>query len=174
MEKQNSVAKVLRVIGIAIMIGGFFLAIIVGSSAPEGGLFWSSTLTVLFSSFTTGTLFVGFSEVIALLQKIHDQLNHDRTQTSASSSGNVRKGVEQKAWHPSPQDLEDILDLYQDKNVREIKTSPYEDYCVVQIEGEDHIEVVELGGFKPKKVSADSEPDLVNDLQKWFNNLPSS
>lgn len=172
MERQNSVAKVLRFIGIAIMIGGLFFAIIIGSSAPEGGLFWSSALTVLFSGFTTGMLFVGFSEVIALLQKIYNQLHQDRFETPASTSSDVPKGVEQKNWHPSPQNLEAILELYQDKNVREIKASPYEDYCVVQIEGEDHIEVVELGGFKPKKVSADSEPELVNNLQKWFNNLP--
>ncbi|CAM3872893.1 hypothetical protein [Mesobacillus thioparans] len=173
MEKQSSVAKVLRFIGIAIIIGGLILLFILGSQSPEGGLYWGGALSVLFYSIVIGMLFIGFSEIIALLQKIYGQLHQERSELSASSS-NVPKGVEQKNWYPSPHDLEGILELYQDKNVREIKASPYEDYCVVQIEGEDHIEVVELGGFKPRKVSADSAPELVNDLQKWFNNSPSS
>ncbi|ESU33487.1 hypothetical protein G3A_06095 [Bacillus sp. 17376] len=171
MEKQNSVAKVLRVIGIIIMIGGFFLALTTGSSQNLG-----MALPVLFSSFVTGMLFIGFSEVIALLQKIHFQLYQDGSKATASSSNEpeVDQPQEQKEWQPSPQDLEDIQELYQDQKVTKIEASPYEDYCVVQIEGKDHIEVVELGGFKPKKVTAASKPDLVNNIQKWFKNLTPS
>jgi hypothetical protein len=168
-EKQNIVAKVLRVIGIAIMIGGFFLALTTGSSQNLG-----MALPVLFSSVVTGMLFIGFSEVIALLQKIHLQLYQDETKATASTSKEpeVDHPQEQIKWHPSPQDLEDIQELYHDQKVTKIEASPYEDYCVVQIEGKDHIEVVELGGFKPKKVSAASKSEIVNNIQRWFNNLP--
>ncbi|WP_226674819.1 hypothetical protein [Mesobacillus jeotgali] len=176
MEKQNIVAKVLRVIGIVIMIGGFFIALSMGSRASEVGLNSGIALPALFSSFVTGMLFIGFSEVIALLQKIHLQLYQEGTKATASSSNDpeVDHPLEQKKWHPSPQDFADIQELFHDQKVTKIEASPYEDYCVVQIEGKDHIEVVELGGFKPKKVSAASKPDLVNDIQKWFNNLPPS
>ncbi|MBT2682317.1 hypothetical protein [Bacillus sp. ISL-37] len=179
MEKQNSVAKVLRVIGFVIMIGGFFIALSLGSRASEMGQNWELTLPALFSSFVTGMLFIGFSEVIALLQKIHLQLHQDGTRAT-DSSGNEHeveqpvKLQEQKEWYPSPQDFEDIQELYHEQNVTKIEASPFEDYCVVQIDGKDHIEVVELGGFKPKKVSAASKPELVNNIQKWFNNLPPS
>lgn len=171
MEKQNIVAKVLRVIGIAIMIGGFFLALTTGSSQNLG-----MALPVLFSSFVTGMLFIGFSEVIALLQKIYLQLYKGGTKVTASSSTEpeVEQPQEEIKWHPSAQELVDIQEIYNGQKITKIEASPYEDYCVVQIEGEDHIEVVELGGFKPKKVSAASKPDLVNNIQKWFNNLPSS
>jgi hypothetical protein len=175
-EKQNTVAKVLRVIGFVIMIGGFFLALSMGSRAPEVGQNLGLTLPALFSSFVTGMLFIGFSEVIALLQKIHLQLHQDGTRTTASSSKEpeVDQPQEHKEWHPSPQDIKDIQELYQGQKVTKIEASPYEDYCVVQVEGRDYIEVVELGGFKPKKVSAASKPDLVNNIQRWFNNLPQA
>lgn len=170
MEKQNSVAKVLRVIGIIIMIGGFFIALTTGSSQNLG-----MALPVLFSSFVTGMIFIGFSEVIALLQKINFQLYQDGSKATATSSKEPEVDQPQeKEWQPSPQDLEDIQELYHDQKVTKVEASPYEDYCVVHIEGKDHMEVVELGGFKPKKVSAASKPDLVNNIQKWFNNLPPS
>jgi hypothetical protein len=175
-EKQNSVAKVLRLIGIAIMIVGFFLAVSMGTSAPEVGQNMGISLPALFSSFVTGMLFIGFSEVIALLQKIHLQLYQDPTKETASSSKEpeVEQPQEQKEWLPSSQDIEDIQELYPNQKVTKIEATPYEDYCVVQFEGEDNIEVVELGGFKPKKVSAASKPDLVNNIKNWFDNLPPS
>jgi hypothetical protein len=175
-EKQNIVAKVLRVIGIVIMIGGFFIALSMGSRAPEMGQNLGLTLPALFSSFVTGMLFIGFSEVIALLQKIHLQLYQDVTKatTSSSNKAEVEQTQEQKEWRLSQQDIADIQELYHDQKVTKIEASPYEDYCVVQVEGNDHIEVVELGGFKPKKVSAASKPDLVTNIQIWFYNLPQS
>ncbi|WP_226087725.1 hypothetical protein [Mesobacillus sp. S13] len=161
MEKQNSVAKVLRIIGFAVMIGGFLLASIEGPGESTGGM----TLSALFSSFVTGMLFIGFSEVIALLQKIYHQLSQ------SSSSDNDKVEVEQplvpKEWQPSPLDLDTIQELYPGQKIK-ISASPFEDYCVVQIEGENHIEVVEVGGFKPRKITADSEPVLVNKIQNWF------
>lgn len=176
MEKQNSVAKVLRLVGIAIMIVGFFLAVSMGSRASEVGLNMGIALPALFSSFVTGMLFIGFSEVITLLQKIYLQLYQDGTMATVSSDNepDAEQPQEKIEWNPSPQDLEEIQQLFHEQKVTKIEASPYEDYCVVQIDGEDHIQVVELGGFKPKKVSAASKPDLVNNIQKWFNNLPPS
>ncbi|WLR57260.1 hypothetical protein LC048_10580 [Mesobacillus subterraneus] len=176
MEKQNIVAKVLRIIGIVIMIGGFFITLNMGSRAEEVGLHSGIAWPVLFSSFVTGMLFIGFSEVIALLQKIQLQLYQDETKETAlsSSDSELDPPQEQKEWHLSPQDLEDIQELYHDQKLTKIEASPLEDYCVVQIDGKNRIEVVELGGFKPKKVSTASKPNLVNNLQNWFNNLPPS
>jgi hypothetical protein len=175
-DKQNSVAKVLRVIGFVIMIGGIFIALSLGSRAPEVGQNWGIALPALFSSFVTGMLFIGFSEVIALLQKINLQLYQDGSKTTISSNNEPDEvqPIERIEWHPSPQDVEEIQELFHDQKITKIEASPFEDYCVVQIDGEDHIQVVELGGFKPKKVSVASKPDLVNNLQKWFNNLPPS
>ncbi|MGV2939229.1 hypothetical protein AB5I83_06530 [Mesobacillus sp. LC4] len=171
MEKQNSVAKVLRIIGFAVMIGGFLLASIEGPGESTGGM----TLSALFSSFVTGMLFIGFAEVIALLQKIYHQLS--QSSSSDQSMSNDKVEVEQprvpKEWQPSPLDVDTIQKLYPGQKIK-ISASPFEDYCVVQIEGENHIEVVEVGGFKPRKITADSEPVLVSKIQNWFNKLPSS
>lgn len=173
-EKQNSVAKVLRIIGFAVMIGGFILATIEGPGESEGVHNGGMTLTALFSSFVTGMLFIGFSEVIALLQKIHLQLSQNSSSDHAIS--NVKDEVEQpqvqKDWQLSLQDHNAIQELYPGQNVK-ILATPFEDYCAVQIEGEAHIEVVEIGGFKPMKITADSQPKLFNKIQEWFSNRPS-
>ena len=175
MEKQNSVAKVLRIIAFAIMIGGFILATIAGPGESEGGYNGGFTLSALFSSFVTGMLFIGFSEVIALLHKIHLQLPQNSSNVNDLSNNKDKVELPQipKEWLPTPQDLEDIQELYLGQKLKVLAT-PYEDYCVVQVEGEDDIEVVEIGGFKPKKLTAESEPELFNKIQNWFNNLPSS
>jgi hypothetical protein len=171
-ENQNSVGKVLRVIGVVVMIGGFFIALISGSS---NGVNWSQTLPALFSSFVTGMVFIGFSEVIALLHKIHLQLPQNDIKATARENNQqeVEHLLAQIDWQPSPEDLENIQELYSGQNIK-IEASPFEDYCVVQIDGKDHIEVVEVGGFKPKKITVDSEPELFNKIQNWFNNLASS
>lgn len=160
-EKQNSVAKVLRIIGFAVMIGGFLLASIEGPGESTRGM----TLSALFSSFVTGMLFIGFSEVIALLQKIYHQLS--QSSSSDNDKVEVEKSLVPKEWQPSPLDVDAIQELYPGQKIN-ISASPFEDYCVVQIEGENHIEVVEVGGFKPRKITADSEPVLVNKIQNWF------
>lgn len=171
MEKQNSVAKVLRIIGIAVMIGGFILATIEGPGESNGGM----TLSALFSSFVTGMLFIGFSEVIALLQKIHLQLSQNGSSDHAMSNDKdeVEQIQVQKDWQLSRQDIEAIQELYFGQKV-EILATPFEDYCVVQIEGEVQIEVVELGGFKPMKIAADSEPKLFQKIQEWFSDRSSN
>lgn len=161
MEKENVVAKWLRWIGMAIMIGGFLLAVNFGGN-----------LSILFSSLVSGMLFIGFAEVITLLQKILFQLQQDSPNANSSSSQESveEQQREQKEWHLSKQDQEDIQELYKNQKITNIEASPFEDYCIVQIEGENHIDVVELGGFKPKKVSFAAEPELVNDIQKWYYN----
>ncbi|MBT2663353.1 hypothetical protein [Bacillus sp. ISL-45] len=170
MEIQNSVAKVLRIIGFAVMIGGFILATIEGPGESNGRM----SLTALFSSFVTGMLFIGFSEVIALLQKIYLQLSQNSSSAHAMSNDKdeVEQPQVQKDWELSPQDLDAIQELYPGQNVK-ILATPFEDYCVIQIEGEVHIEVVELGGFKPKKITADSQPKLFHKIQEWVNNRSS-
>lgn len=175
MEKQNSVAKVLRIIGFAVMIGGFILAAIAGPGESEGGYNGGMTLTALFSSFVTGMLFIGFSEVISLLQSIHFQLsqNSSSDHTMSNDRDEVEQQQVQKDWQLSPLDLDAIQELYPGKNVK-ILATPFEDYCVVQIEGKSHIEVIELGGFKPIKITADSEPKLFNQIQEWFSNRSSN
>ncbi|MBT2641504.1 hypothetical protein J7I80_04650 [Bacillus sp. ISL-41] len=171
MEKQNSVAKVLRIIGLAIMIGGFILATIEGPGESDNG---GMTLTALFSSFVTGMLFIGFSEVITLLQKIYLQLSQNSSgdHEKSNDKDDVEQTQVQKDWQLSQLDLDAIQELYPGQNVK-ILATPFEDYCVIQIEGEENIEVVELGGFKPMKITADSEPKLFNKIQEWFSNRSS-
>ena len=84
MEKRtayNTVAKVLAVIGWLIYIGGFILGIYYGYRAFEGYLYYIIeseyfpiiTLCVWASAFVSGTVFLGFAEIIKLLHAIKNK-----------------------------------------------------------------------------------------------------
>ena len=66
---ENNIAKVLRFISVAIYIVGAIAGIYLGNLSFD---FWTTALTVWISSFISGTVFLGFREVISLLQKILD------------------------------------------------------------------------------------------------------
>lgn len=72
---ENKVAKILRSIGKGTMIGGTIFAIILGFYlynevySLEDGVIFAIVVSIIFTEFVTGMLFIGFSEVIYLLQK---------------------------------------------------------------------------------------------------------
>lgn len=84
--EENKVAKYIKIIGILIIvlgvIGSFVLGDIYAVVETYGTTFtfteetynWPVTLIGIFSSMVSGILFIGFSEVINLLQKTVTQL----------------------------------------------------------------------------------------------------
>ena len=67
---ENGVAKTLRIIGIVEVICGVILGIVV---LADGGDFAWIGIAVMITSFITCMMFVGFAEIIKLLQKNADK-----------------------------------------------------------------------------------------------------
>ena len=71
-DRSNSVAKVLRGIGIADIVLGFIASIIVGlvvADSVEGGIGFLAFLCWFGVSIVSGMIFIGFAEIISLLQQ---------------------------------------------------------------------------------------------------------
>jgi len=73
-DGKNSIAGTLKVIAWLTFIGGFILGFIVGNVTAEYSweFNFASALITWVSSFVSGMLFLGFAEIIILLQKIVD------------------------------------------------------------------------------------------------------
>ena len=68
MNNENTISKILKIIGIATIAVGILASLILGNSADE------ITITIggIIGSVISGMLFIGFSEVINLLQQNAD------------------------------------------------------------------------------------------------------
>lgn len=67
---ENSIAKTLRIIGIVEVICGIILGFIILASGEDFG--WVG-IAVMITSFITCMMFLGFAEIINLLQKNADK-----------------------------------------------------------------------------------------------------
>jgi|GEM_PF-2490610 len=68
---ENIIANVLRITSVAIYLIGAITGLYLGNQYYEFS--WSIALSIWISSFISGTVFLGFREVILLLQKILDK-----------------------------------------------------------------------------------------------------
>lgn len=86
-ERKNSVGSVLKALAILTYIGGAILGIIYGNAfAICGGFSMPVALLAWISSFVSGTLLYGFSEVIYLLQDIKWNTFSSNSISSSDSS----------------------------------------------------------------------------------------
>lgn len=73
-KTENKIASVLTIIGWLMYIAGFTLGIAFGQSSVYGGGFNASIAFIWWgSALISGTMFLGFAEVIKLLQEIRDK-----------------------------------------------------------------------------------------------------
>ncbi|WP_417900467.1 hypothetical protein ABN702_09565 [Bacillus haimaensis] len=155
---ENKVGVILRIIGFGIIIIGFILAIKVISETESFGL----GVPLFFETFVTGMVFIGFAEVINLLQSInnkikplgHDQVdseekslpeNKDYTETTGSAEAEIREFYAER-----------------NRNVQEINPTPFQDFYIVNVDGITVL--VELGGFSPEVYASNNWP---GEIKTW-------
>ncbi|MFB5281912.1 hypothetical protein [Peribacillus sp. Hz7] len=91
---ENSVAKILRIIGIVEIILGVILGFIlgrvdVGSFTERYVQVWSTTFMWWIVGFISGMLIIGLSEVIELLHKINKKVGKD--EVNETNEGTVKE-----------------------------------------------------------------------------------
>lgn len=82
---NNFVGKILKIIGVLTIISGVITGWIVWgviADAYNGSIGFAANFVVFGSSFITGMLFIGFSEVIYLLQSINDKESYSKQNES--------------------------------------------------------------------------------------------
>ncbi|WP_394218715.1 hypothetical protein [Halobacillus trueperi] len=144
MERSNRIAKLLTYCAFGIMVlGAFsFFVIILGQRFGAG----VQGLTVLISSLVTGILFLGFAEVIHLLQGIYNQSkDHEASEVDFT----YEQAVEETS-KVDPEDEQEIRSFFKERNqkVEEIHPTDEPFIYIVEVEGERR--KVEAGGFTLK------------------------
>jgi hypothetical protein len=176
---ENSVGKVLRVIGLVQIAAGLIIGLVWGgSNDPSGESFnFSVFISCTATGFISGILFIGFAEIIHLLQKIYNQLQglptikmaagpepgEPSTDTGSTQEINMGEPVELNDL-----DKEKVLALYNNQKLADILPTPYEGYCIVQFSNRDEISIVDVGGFKAVE-SKDIE--MNQKIKQWYEQI---
>ncbi|SES65063.1 hypothetical protein SAMN05216389_101252 [Oceanobacillus limi] len=181
--KENQVAKILYIIGIAQIGIGFVLGLIVGATetviyGPNGfgqvqsGFNFSIFITWTLGGFVSGMLFIGFSEVIKLLHEINWKM---KVPESGKAEGLMLDTNQKQVnvtvnWELEEAELEKIKDFYQEEEIIEIIPANIEGYCVVKLQQETGrmIRIVEVSGFGVEEIN---EGKTKKKIIRWYNEL---
>lgn len=167
MNKENTVGKILKVIGVIVVVAGSILGLITGSRAGRFGLI--PALYLIGTTFVSGMLFIGFPEIIKLLHEINLKINGSEKKNGeeafqiASEKGQKDNEI---IWEMDPRDKAQIEQLFKENNqaVLEIVQTPSK--FIYAVKTEDAIKIVEAGGFKATILNDDEYPKI----KEWVVN----
>ncbi|MGM0835451.1 MAG: hypothetical protein ACQEV7_04800 [Bacillota bacterium] len=154
---ENKVGGILRIIGYGIIIIGFIFAVQVISETEIFRL----GVALFFKMFVTGMVFIGFAEVINLLQSINNKIkpldNDDMVHVEQKSLPENKDHFE--ATGSAEAEIREFYDE-RNRNVQEIKPTPFQDFYIVNVDGITVL--VELGGFSPEVYASNNWPAEIN------------
>lgn len=150
LERNNPIATALFFVGIFIIACSAVSGLLYGTSLDyyflgqlQSMLGWS----IFISGIICGLVFLGFSEVIKLLQGIYNQ--NEKPPTDEKHEVKLAKSPSVKSII-TDHIFQKITEFYQTQNVKvaDIEETDQEDFFKVTLE-DGSTEWVELGGFKP-------------------------
>lgn len=161
-SRENIIASVLRVIGWCCLAFGILFGMIYGMiDRPEEQFVQDSfyemvTLTSIVSGIIWCVIFLGFSEVVSLLQGIYNQGEKKEKHAikkkpilTPKQELALQAEAEIKSYYAS---VNKVIDL--------IESTEIED--VYRVEREGNLEYIELGGFKPKVLTEEDFNKLLD------------
>lgn len=163
MDRENTIASILRIIGVIVIIIGFLSLLFWSSGDHTEGLGnlssqlgWSS----FFSSIVSGVILIGFAEVISLLQGIYNRQAKPVEQPSQEGNLEVQPTQKTGEFMPTGDVLEGIYAFYEKKNeqVKEIRPTHYEGIAIVDLER--RVDVIDVNGFTPKVLTKEERSRL--------------
>lgn len=158
---ENKVGEILRVIGFGMIIIGFILAVQV---IYETGIFRMG-VALFFDMSVTGMVFIGFAEVINLLQSINNKIKpHGNDDKEHVAKENLPKNIDNFVATDSAE--AEIREFYADRNrdVQEIKHTPFQDFYLVNVDGITVL--IEIGGFSPEVYASNNWPA---EIKVWYD-----
>jgi hypothetical protein len=166
MNNENTVGKILKVIGGIIIVVGIIFGLIIGSRAGRFGLIPS--VYIIVTTFVSGMLFIGFAEIIKLLHEINLKLNGNEKEVEKEDVELCQKEHDNNIinWEADSRDKAQIQELFKDNNqsVKEIIQTPKQFIYAVKTDGA--IKLVETGGFKPKLLNIEEYPEIKEWVQE--------
>lgn len=166
MNNENTVGKILKVIGGIIIVVGIIFGLIIGSRAGRFGLI--PFVYIIVTTFVSGMLFIGFAEIIKLLHEINLKLNGNEKEVEKEDVELCQKEHDNNIinWEADSRDKAQIQELFKDNNqsVKEIIQTPKQFIYAVKTDGA--IKLVETGGFKPKLLNIEEYPEIKEWVQE--------
>ncbi|MCG1020766.1 hypothetical protein [Sutcliffiella horikoshii] len=155
---ENTVGKILQILGFIVIGIGVLLAIIFASETGSIGM----ALSALFTSSVGGMVLIGFAEIIRLLERVVQKVN-----PFPSAAQSIKSGVEvtNQPVGLTEENKEEIKAFLQKNDIQydRILSTPREDFFIVVLKYEAML--IELGGFQPKLISKEKWP---HDLKHWY------
>ena len=169
---ENTVAKILFIIGVAQITIGIFVGLLFGfENTGFGNQFgWALFFTWTFGGITLGMLFIGFAENIQLLHRIcigMDVKEPEQDQVRLKDS----PPIESEGWFLPFEDRQKIEAYYKNETIIEIIPSNIEGYCIVKLEynSNEFVRVVGVHGFDVREIQ---DEVIKSQNITWYNNQP--
>lgn len=178
-KRENKISMVLFVIGIIYIFLGFILGLALGvedtfGSYERGRQLWSVTFMWWSGGFVSGITFIGFSEIIEQLHQSNDLKRKELVSlnildNSPPSEMSSEEEIEVETPSVAARQLAKvdelmIYELYAKKKqeVEKIINTPFQDFCLVKVNGE--FDLIEVGSFKPEL----KDINQFIEIKKWF------
>lgn len=150
-SKKNVIGLTVQIVGAAIIIINFFRAI---SSVDFAGV--AAAFEIFLQGLIFGVLFLGFGEVINLMQGLFNQREPEDSPVHQKQSDTMLKSTSLRPNQSpvSSNALRQIKALYAMKNleVENVEATPYEGFVFVYVQGKR--DIVDLNGFQPEILTA--------------------
>lgn len=166
--RDNFVAKLLFIIGVAQITIGIFVGILFAvEGTGYGNQFrWALFFAWSIGGFMVGMLFIGFAENIQLLQRIYLKMNGNEMVEPEPVDD---KPSDPNEWYLPSEDRERIEHYYKNETILEIVPSEVEGYCIVKLEygTNEYVRVVDIHGFGVQEIH---DEETKSAIIGWYNN----
>ena len=163
---KNVIGQTVQIVGAAIIIINFFRAISSVDFAGGGVAF-----EIFLQGLIFGVLFLGFGEVINLMQGLFNQREPEGSPVQKKQSDSTLNSASLRPNQTpvSSNALRQIKALYAMKNieVENVEATPYEGFVFVHVQGKQ--DIVDLTGFQPEILTAkeiEGHPVLKNLIEE--------
>lgn len=168
---ENTVAKILFIVGVAQITIGLLGGIISGTAGMNFGHEFDFGVFFVWSiiGFTVGILCIGFAENIQLLQRIYSKMNKEEIETVQEHEIKQKQSDPvENGWYLPLEDGEKIEHYYKNETILDIVPSHIEGLCVVKLMyGENEfVRVVDIHGFGVQEIQDD---DTKSAVIAWYN-----
>lgn len=164
-DKKNLIAQTLSVIGVVFIVVGVISGLSYGTG--EGSLLGEAQSILGWGLFINGViwgvLFLGFAEVIKLLQGIYNQ-GRKNEEIAQAEVEPVQEKLQEKEKEEElidviPQHAQnEINDHFKGQTIEKIRKTAKEDVYIVTVNQQNV--VIELGGFKPVVIPENKAKEL--------------
>ncbi|WP_226665258.1 hypothetical protein [Metabacillus litoralis] len=178
-NKENKIAVLLTIIGWIEIVGGLVCGINFSSIDNGFGEEFILSIFLMWTSagIISGVLFLALAEIVEFLNNIRDSLRdkkpiteHEfRDQNKDQASNNLKEyPTKTGEWSITEKQQQAIYKLYSGKHNIKVISTPYRNFCIVEIE-RDKIDIIEFNQNGFPYILADFHwKEIQKEIKQWY------